>query len=260
MSQSELSAAISLWEVVGKVGFVMVIIGVALEGSELVVRWGWKNGFRKRFTRVIRRRLVSFVKMLRPKILPVETIGFLVLVAGLAIEFIGTNFAARLQGEANARLNREASIARKEAGIANQHAEELQRKNLELETRIAPRRIEGVVKVTLVANLSSRGIGVGPIIIDSESREPEVVIFRKQIEEVFAEAKISVISRKRGISITETVVSEGLIFRVKAGERPSHAIQIQKAFEDVGVAIVSQEDQRVQSGTLEIWVGIKPIQ
>src|SRR5437762_12534462 len=120
MSDPDSSAAIAFWELIAECGFILVIFGVVIEGSELLVKWGKKKRFRKRFNEAIRRRLVFTVKFLRPRILPFETIGFLVLVIGLSVEFIGSSFATRLQGKENATLKKRASQLEKDAAIANE--------------------------------------------------------------------------------------------------------------------------------------------
>jgi len=85
-------------------GCLVVFVGVFGESAEFIVKWGRKRRFRKRLNETNRRRLVGFVKVIRPKLLPIETGFFAVLVIGLAIEILGSFAAERMQSKANSEL------------------------------------------------------------------------------------------------------------------------------------------------------------
>ncbi len=158
-----------------------------------------------------------------------------------------------------AKTDHESNEAKERAGRLEHSNLLLREKVAELEAALSPRRIEGALRTNLVTRLRSLP-AVGPIIIDSESRDMEVAVFRKQLEAAFAEANIPITRKITGIMITETVVSEGLLFRIKAGEPPPlHAQPVLAAFTNAGVAVVAEQSPRTQSGALEIWVGVKPL-
>ena len=116
----------------------MVIVGVALEASELIVKWGSKKKFRKWigdvFSRARRRRIVWCVKYIKPKILPYETLGFVLLLIGLAIELIGSSTAERMQAEENSQLELK-------NGLISLQVAQLTATNLELQAKLQPRII-----------------------------------------------------------------------------------------------------------------------
>jgi len=94
---------LKIWEVCASIGFWLVIIGVVVEGVEHFVKFPRKDSLKKRH---------------------IEKIGWLILVAGLAMEFFGQHQAKRIADRESARLTKEAAQARKEAEIANRLAGE----------------------------------------------------------------------------------------------------------------------------------------
>lgn len=101
------------WEKLASFGFLLVIIGVVLEG----VGHFWK-----------------FPKEEEARKLKIEKAGWLILVAGLAMEFLGDQFAKRIADRETARL---AVLA----GNANRTAEELRATNMVMQLKLQPRRI-----------------------------------------------------------------------------------------------------------------------
>ena len=92
---------LSFWSVFAAIGFIIVIIGVVIEGVEHFKKFPKKEQARK---------------------LHIEKIGWLLVVAGLAMEFLGDHAAKRISDREDARLNREAGDARKDAGAAIERA------------------------------------------------------------------------------------------------------------------------------------------
>lgn len=138
----------------------MVIVGVLGESAELLVKWGRKRRFRKRLNDVNRRRLVGFVKVARPKLLPVETVFFTVLVIGLAIEFLGSHTATRIADRENVRLKLKAEQAGKDAALANINLQFLWNDNLELQETVEGLRSNNLGLQKQVEELRSNNIAL----------------------------------------------------------------------------------------------------
>ncbi len=103
------SSSLTFWEIISEVGFIMVVVGVVGEGAELVVEW-------------IKRHEEGGTRKKRKWLLPVETLSFVILVVGLAMEFLGSHKSMRIADADNARLNKEAGHARKDAALAIESA------------------------------------------------------------------------------------------------------------------------------------------
>jgi hypothetical protein len=90
------------------VGCIVVIVGVVLEGAELIVKSAKKRTVRKWVGEVFgkhrRRAVVSCAKYIKPRILPFEAWGFVLLVFGLGIETLGSLTADRMQSKENSEL------------------------------------------------------------------------------------------------------------------------------------------------------------
>lgn len=112
------AVSLKVWESVAEWGFVLVFVGVAGEGGEIVAKLFFKNSFKKR------ERAWDIC----------SAVFWLVLVVGLAVELIGTHMATRIADRENARLTKEASVARLEAAQANE-------RTVQLEIKALPRRI-----------------------------------------------------------------------------------------------------------------------
>ncbi len=132
------SSWLKFWEFVSEFGFIMVIVGVVGEGTELVVEW-------------VERRKGKATAPKKPGwLLPVETFSFAILVVGLAMEFLGSHNAMRIADAENAKLNLEAkqagknaaasyenaAVAKREAGEANDRAANTESNNLVLQAKV----------------------------------------------------------------------------------------------------------------------------
>ena len=96
---------LKFWGFVSEIGFVMVIVGVIGEGAELLVKW------------VERRREKATPKKKLTWLLPVETASFVVLVVGLAMEFVGGYIAKQIMDAENVCLT--AQVARQKTVITS---------------------------------------------------------------------------------------------------------------------------------------------
>src|SRR5258707_8209583 len=92
---------LNVWGIFAAIGFIIVIIGVIIEGVEHFKKFPRKENARK---------------------LQIEKIGWFLVVGGLAIEFLGDHAAKRISDRENARVNREAADARVTAGNAEKEA------------------------------------------------------------------------------------------------------------------------------------------
>jgi len=92
---------LKIWGMFAAIGFVLVIIGVIIEGVEHFKKFPRKEQARK---------------------LQIEKIGWFIVVVGLAMEFLGDNAAKRISDREAARLNKEAGDARVTAGNAEKEA------------------------------------------------------------------------------------------------------------------------------------------
>lgn len=92
---------LSVWGLVAAIGFIIVIIGVIIEGVEHFKKFPKKDQARK---------------------LHIEKIGWFLVVGGLAMEFLGDHAAKRISDREAARLNQEAGDARKDSGKAIEQA------------------------------------------------------------------------------------------------------------------------------------------
>jgi uncharacterized membrane protein len=84
---------LNVWGTVAAIGFIIVIIGVIIEGVEHFKKFPRTENARK---------------------LQIEKIGWFLVVAGLAMEFLGDHAAKRISDREGARLNEEAANARLE--------------------------------------------------------------------------------------------------------------------------------------------------
>jgi hypothetical protein len=126
------------WAWLALIGAFMVIPGVMLEGAEYIVKWSKNKTFRRCFRWSIGTpTLLEFLciaKTVEKLLLPVESLGFLVLVFGLAVEIIGSFFSNRLQTRENFELS-QSNIN------LTLRIEELRSNNLVLEKELQPRTI-----------------------------------------------------------------------------------------------------------------------
>jgi hypothetical protein len=188
---SNASSLILFFSLLGYFGAVMVIIGVVLEAAELIVKWGGKRKFRKwigdAFLKSRRRKVVWCVKYIKPRILPYETLGFVLLFIGLAIELIGSGTAERIQSKENASL--EATNM-----LISLRIEELRKANDELETKsrwreITQKQKENFIKST--KNVRKFGIRVRYGTHDAEVQSFGVMIMEMLNSAGFNETNVA---------------------------------------------------------------------
>jgi hypothetical protein len=229
------SLSLKCWEIVSEAGFVAVIIGVALEVVELVGKW---------FERCKKERLP---KRIRRWLLPVETIGFAILIIGLAVEFLGSHKAMQIADRENARLNKLAEDSRLKAD--------------ELEAKMKPRTITSEQQTNLIECLS-RAPQKGKINVFAGIFDAEAVGFAEQISNVLAQAGFEVHCPLRLGSDSMLVIGPpGAHIVVKSVENPSSPVgaYMQKCFLSVGIELpaINSSNPNFGSDSIEIDIGQK---
>ena len=265
------ASSLKFWESFSEFGFILVIIGVVGEVSELAVKW------------VERRRGRSIPKKEIRWLLPVETLFFAVLVVGLSMEFLGSHNATRIADAENARLSEIGDKAKEAASQANQAAEKakadrasielqverfrqtnlvLQTKALELqaqvsklEARTQDRRIGPSTKRAMLDALAN--IPKGKVVVAAFQSDREAVAFGKQIADLLNEAGCKATFTP---TVTMNATYTGLVFLVKdPAKRPKYADVVLSVFkassiEADGWMYISDYDY----DTLGIYVFSKP--
>jgi hypothetical protein len=131
MSSSD-SVWLGVFSGLSVVGCIVVFIGAVLEGSELIVKSSERKRFlawiRKVFGNTRRRGYEACAKFIKPRILPIESLGFAVLITGLGLEFLGSCASDRLQSKRNSELNNQTEV--------------LHNENLVLQAKLQPRTIK----------------------------------------------------------------------------------------------------------------------
>jgi len=230
-----------------------VFIGILGESAEFIVKWGRKRRFRGWFNDTNRRRLVGFVKVIRPKLLPIETLFFVVLVIGLAIEILGSFAAERLQSKANLELS--ATNA-----VILLRVEQLRSNNLvlsiELEKLKHPRTIKPEQKTALIKCLS--GCPKGKVFISAGAFDGEATMYAQDIEEVLKSAGFET---DRAIfpspNAPVSLLLPGLHLVVKDLKHPPiYAPPIQRCFSACGITMDGAwGDEAFDSNRVDIAVG-----
>lgn len=134
------SSALSAWGALADLGCFLVIVGIVGESAELLVKWGkkkrFRDGFSLRFDEKNRRKLVLLIKVIKPKILPVETVFVGMVVTGLAIEFLGTHKANGILYKNNSDLVATNTIISLQVAVLNKEAADERSKAVALEQQI----------------------------------------------------------------------------------------------------------------------------
>jgi hypothetical protein len=247
----------------------MVIVGVVGEVVELIVKW------------IERWKAKSIPKKELKWVLPIETVFFLILVVGLAMEFWGSHKAMRIADDANAALNAEAGDARKEAGeaikqaaLANERSKQLESTNvilrldlLSLETVVQWRTITAKQETNLIEGLSKfikekptevKAVTVGAV----TSTDAESVMYALRIAAVLREAGFDIKMNPPNIGIFGNAEMEpmtGLEIDESGPEYGPCAVLIIRAFRDNRI----QETERIDtnaalSAPINIRVWAKP--
>src|ERR1041385_5494330 len=126
--------SVHFWQTTSEVGFVMVLVGVIGEGIEFLTKFAAKRRGKplsETFTR--RAHLIEFG-------------SWVLLIVGLATEFLGSHVATQLSESENAQLKLKASQLA-------QTIEQLRKDNLQLEAQIAPRRISPLQRTAIIDRL-----------------------------------------------------------------------------------------------------------
>lgn len=159
------SELVSVSVLVGFISGGVVVVGIVLEGAELIVKWGRKKKFRNWVGEIFgeekRRRIVSCVKYSKPKILPFESIGFAMIVAGLTVEWISGTTAEIMQSKENGELestNVQLSL----------NVEELRKENNDFAIAQSPRQIDEFSLEQALEKIH----GMNFIIVNSPDWEP----------------------------------------------------------------------------------------
>lgn len=105
-----------IWEWIATIGFLLVLVGVVIEGVEHFKKFSKKEHARK---------------------LHIEKIGWLILVVGLAMEFLGDHAAKRISDREYARLSAEAAESK-------ERSKKLESGNLSLRAEVA--KLEAAVE------------------------------------------------------------------------------------------------------------------
>jgi len=121
--------SLEFWQTFSEVGFWLVIFGVFGESTELIAKWA------------VRCRKKRLPKRLERSLLPLESIFWIILCIGLAVEFFGGRKASVLANSENTRLNRESADMRARAAGLEATNLVLRSKVLELEASVQPRMI-----------------------------------------------------------------------------------------------------------------------
>ncbi|HAO78094.1 MAG TPA: hypothetical protein DCQ92_03780 [Verrucomicrobia subdivision 3 bacterium] len=115
-----------------------------------------------------------------------EKLSVLVLIFGLAIELLAHSTTSHISGIITAQLNEEAGKARKAAGDATERAEELRKKNIELETKLQPRRITTKQKEAFANYL--KDFPKSPVKVFVGIKDSETKTYASQIRALLDEA------------------------------------------------------------------------
>jgi hypothetical protein len=165
----------------------MVIFGIIGESAELIVKWGKKESFRKCFgDRLNPILLDGFVKFIRPKILPVETVFIGMVVFGLAIEFLGTHKANGILFRNNSDLlATNTAISSQVAGLNKEAADERLKAD-QLEMQMMPRRIYFNERMKFMD--LTKGVNKFPIKIVVGQTDNETENFARDVSDFFESA------------------------------------------------------------------------
>jgi len=161
------SSWLKFWEFVSEFGFIMVIVGVVGEGTELVVKW------------IERRKGKATAPTKVRWLLPVETLSFAILVVGLGMEFLGSHNAMRIADAQNVRLNGLASAANERAANTESNNLVLRSNVVALELKIQPRTITGIQQEKFIKLLTN--VPKCPIRIHCGNVDNETKIYASQL-------------------------------------------------------------------------------
>lgn len=219
MSSSDASW-LTVWEWVATIGYALVLIGVIIEGVEHFKKFNKEDHARKLY---------------------IEKIGWLILVAGLAMEFLGDHAAKRISDRVNTRLSAEAAES-------NERSKKLEAVNLSLRAEVA--RLEATVewrKITpaqetlLINGLKAFGESTPPlsrqqITVWADEADIEARWYSQQISDVLAKCGFDS-KPDSGMSLSDpkAPIPLGLGIIVNGPVLPKHAEALVVAFASAGI-------------------------
>lgn len=112
------ASSLSLWSFLSTVGFVLVIVGVALEGAEVVAmlkKWRWERQLKALRIRLPESGMPTWAHW-------IGNLGWFVLTVGLCLEFWGHIRVEDINDRESKRLSSELRQATRQAGKANERA------------------------------------------------------------------------------------------------------------------------------------------
>jgi hypothetical protein len=241
------SSSLKLWEFVSEFGFVMVIVGVVGEGFELIVKWG------------DRRRGKATSKKDLEWLLPVETLFFVILTIGLAMEFLGSHNAMRISDAENGRLNLLSNGAYERSANAESNNLVLRSNVLVLQAQLQRRRITDEKKHIMIDMLIHAP--KGRVTLTAVQSDVEAVYFLEDIEDVLKKSGFDVEQNLLASFWTSGTYPTGLALHIKNAQAPPpHADAILRAFKAAGINPDDTTEQKgMEDGLLKIEVFPKPI-
>lgn len=149
-------------EYLSEIGFIGVIVGVIGESAEIFVKWGKNERFRRWFRVIIFGWVVNLGKLVHRYLLGVESVFFIMLVVGLAMEFLGGHKAGEYGDRISSILKKEVADTRLQAAKSEKETAdarlELTKLKLSLLSRaeraewfVIIRELARVPKVTIMA-------------------------------------------------------------------------------------------------------------
>lgn len=234
------------WELSEGVGTIVVILGVAGEFVAEFTRFLNGKAAKKKF----------------------EKCSVLVLIFGLAIELLAHSVTSHISGVITAGLNEEAGNARKAAGEAIERAEELRKKNIELESKLQPRMITQEQREKFIDSLKSSP--KGPIRIQYGNPNNETWIFIFQLRGMLDEAGFGVgdstalMPNPTG-SVNHSYITGIAILAYSMETSPPYLSNIEQAFKEIGIttyAIATKDGNynlKPNPGEIVIFVTEKPL-
>jgi hypothetical protein len=179
-----------------------------------------------------------------------------VLVAGLAMEFVGENRAKRIADQENVRLIGITAKAERDAANANVRVEELRNENARLQAKLQPRTISPEKRAQLINCLSNGAKGKVFITwswldFDSES-------FGGSIINVLTNSGFTV-AKYDGHGIVMSIESPGLSVTAKDLEHaPQHGRAITDCFSKFELPMTARRFPGLKCETNEILISVGP--
>src|SRR6266404_230001 len=226
------SESLKVWELISEIGFIAVIIGVALEVVDLCAKW---------YERCKGKRLP---KHLHRWILPVETLGFGILVAGLAVEFLGSHKVMQIAARQNAVLFATGERAREAAANAENAAEKAK-----LERALAEKSVEQFRQENLV--LQSNVFALKSNLLALETTTQEV----KRKTESLEPRRLNEEKQRKLFSLLQNFQTTKFAFNLDPRIEDAEGlamdlgnVMVQRGYEYVGVDRVSKSAGPVNHG------------